>query len=169
MKAYGGTGCIDPCFLNLGTGWRWVVSFTPQPFTPRGKSMSTHWLGGCMDPKTGLDVVQPVASRYTDCGILTPQPKHLHLGFWGPGYYLVYFFERNLAFYAVLMNLSITECTCSETAGCLWVSRDSSQDRGGGEGCVNYWFPMRIMQSPEGASVIKAACFHKNRENFRRS
>jgi hypothetical protein len=33
MKAYGG---VD--FLDLGTSWRWVVSFTPRPFYPREKS-----------------------------------------------------------------------------------------------------------------------------------
>jgi hypothetical protein len=26
-----GSWCIDPHFLDLGTGWRWVVSFTPRP------------------------------------------------------------------------------------------------------------------------------------------
>jgi len=25
------SGCIDPRVLNLGTRWRWVVSFTPRP------------------------------------------------------------------------------------------------------------------------------------------
>jgi hypothetical protein len=33
-----GSGCIDPHFLDLGTSWRWVVSFTTQPLYPRGKS-----------------------------------------------------------------------------------------------------------------------------------
>jgi hypothetical protein len=28
-------GCIDPRFLDLGTSWRWVVSFTPLPLYPR--------------------------------------------------------------------------------------------------------------------------------------
>jgi len=35
MKAYMGVGGLDPLFLNLGTGWRWVVSVTPQPLYPR--------------------------------------------------------------------------------------------------------------------------------------
>jgi hypothetical protein len=30
--------CIDPHFLDLGTSWRWVVSFTPRPLYPYGKS-----------------------------------------------------------------------------------------------------------------------------------
>jgi hypothetical protein len=37
-KGIWGGGCIDPHFLDLGTGWKCVVSFTPQPFYTRGKS-----------------------------------------------------------------------------------------------------------------------------------
>jgi hypothetical protein len=33
-----GSGCIDPHFLDLGTSWRRMVSFTPRPLYPRGKS-----------------------------------------------------------------------------------------------------------------------------------
>jgi hypothetical protein len=33
-----GSGCIDPHFLDLGTSWRKVVSFTPRPLYTRGKS-----------------------------------------------------------------------------------------------------------------------------------
>jgi hypothetical protein len=33
-----GSGCIDPHFLDLGTSCRWVVSFTPLPLYPCGKS-----------------------------------------------------------------------------------------------------------------------------------
>jgi hypothetical protein len=58
MKAYGGSGCIDPHFLDLGTSWRWVVSFTPRPLYPRGKSHSTHWIGGWVGPRAGLDDVE---------------------------------------------------------------------------------------------------------------
>jgi hypothetical protein len=32
------TWCIDPHSLDLGISWRWVVSFTPRPLYPRGKS-----------------------------------------------------------------------------------------------------------------------------------
>jgi hypothetical protein len=49
-----GSGCIDPRFLDLGTSWRWVVSFTPRPLYPQGKSpwypLYRRWL----DPRTGL-------------------------------------------------------------------------------------------------------------------
>jgi hypothetical protein len=33
-----GSGSIAPCILYLGTRWRWVVSFTPWPLYPQGKS-----------------------------------------------------------------------------------------------------------------------------------
>jgi hypothetical protein len=33
-----GSGCIDVYFLGLVTSWRWVVSFTPRPLYPRGRS-----------------------------------------------------------------------------------------------------------------------------------
>jgi hypothetical protein len=36
---YWGSGGIGPRILDLGTRWRWVVSFTPQPLYPQGKSL----------------------------------------------------------------------------------------------------------------------------------
>jgi hypothetical protein len=33
-----GSGGIAPLILDLGTRWRWVVSFTPLPLYPQGKS-----------------------------------------------------------------------------------------------------------------------------------
>jgi hypothetical protein len=38
MKTYWGIGGIVPRILDLGTRWRWVVSFTPRPLYPQGKS-----------------------------------------------------------------------------------------------------------------------------------
>jgi hypothetical protein len=38
MKTYWGSGYIAPRSLDLGTRWRWVVSFTPRPLYPQGKS-----------------------------------------------------------------------------------------------------------------------------------
>jgi hypothetical protein len=49
-----GSGCIDPHFLNLGTSWRWVVSFMLRPLYPRGRSPSTHWIGGWVGPRADL-------------------------------------------------------------------------------------------------------------------
>jgi hypothetical protein len=77
-----GSGCIDPHFLDLGTSWRWVVSFTPLPLYPREKSLRYSFdrrLGGPQsrsgrlgeenscphrDSNSDPSVVQPVASRY---------------------------------------------------------------------------------------------------------
>jgi hypothetical protein len=38
MKAYWGSGCTVPRIPNLGTRHMWVVSFTPRPLCPQGKS-----------------------------------------------------------------------------------------------------------------------------------
>jgi hypothetical protein len=57
LRSMGG-GCIDPHFLDLGTSWKWVVSFTPRPFYPREKSPGAHWTGGWVDPRAGLDDVE---------------------------------------------------------------------------------------------------------------
>jgi hypothetical protein len=43
------SGYIDPHVVNLGTRWRWVVSFTPRPLYARGTSLrylSGRRLGG---------------------------------------------------------------------------------------------------------------------------
>jgi hypothetical protein len=54
-----GSGCIDPHVLDLGTSWRWVVSFMPWPLYPRGKSPpDTHCIGSWMGPRTDLDDVE---------------------------------------------------------------------------------------------------------------
>jgi hypothetical protein len=50
-----GSGCIDPHFLDLGTSWRWVVSFTPLSLYPREGAPCTYWIGGWMGPRAGLD------------------------------------------------------------------------------------------------------------------
>jgi hypothetical protein len=59
MKAYWGSGGIAPLhsFFDLGTRWRWVISFTPQPLYPQGKSPSTHWIGGWVGPRVVLEAV----------------------------------------------------------------------------------------------------------------
>jgi hypothetical protein len=38
MKTYWGSGGIAPRIHDLGTRWRWVVSFTPRPLYTQGKS-----------------------------------------------------------------------------------------------------------------------------------
>jgi hypothetical protein len=81
MKAYWGGG-IAPRILDLGTIWRWVVSFTPRVLYPQGKS---SWypldrrLGGPQTrsgrggeeknsqtlPALEPPIIQPVAQAYT--------------------------------------------------------------------------------------------------------
>jgi hypothetical protein len=34
-----------------------MVSFTPRPLLYMGKVPNTHWIGGLVGPKAGLDVV----------------------------------------------------------------------------------------------------------------
>jgi len=55
MKTYWGSGGIAPCVLDLGTRWRWVVSFTPRPLYPKGRNPDTHWTGGWVGPIAGTD------------------------------------------------------------------------------------------------------------------
>jgi hypothetical protein len=90
MKTYWGKRSIAPRILDLGTRWRWVVSFTPRPLYPQGKRLRYPLdmrLGGPQsrsghdgeetipsprwesNPKT--PIVQPVAQRYTDWDITT--------------------------------------------------------------------------------------------------
>jgi hypothetical protein len=45
MKTYWGSGGIAPRSLDLGSRWRWVVSFKPRPLYPQGKK-PRYPLGG---------------------------------------------------------------------------------------------------------------------------
>jgi hypothetical protein len=45
MKAYWGSGGIMPN-IDLGTRWRWMVSFMPRPLYPQGKNLLDRRLGG---------------------------------------------------------------------------------------------------------------------------
>jgi hypothetical protein len=85
-KTYWGSGSIAPRILVLGIRWRWVVSFTPRPLYPQGKSpwySLDRRLGGPHNrsgrggeeknsqPPPGIEpqIVQPVAQRYTNWAI----------------------------------------------------------------------------------------------------
>jgi hypothetical protein len=82
MKTYWESGGTAPHILNLGTRWRWVVSFTPRPLYPQGKSPQyplDRRLGGLQSrsgrgvkeknsqslPVLERPIIQPVAQRYT--------------------------------------------------------------------------------------------------------
>jgi hypothetical protein len=47
--------CVDPCFLGLSTSWKWVISFMPRPLYPGERALGTHWMGGWVGPRAGLD------------------------------------------------------------------------------------------------------------------
>jgi hypothetical protein len=49
------SGCIDSRFLDLGTDCRGVVSARPGRFTPREITIGTHWIGGWVAPRAGLE------------------------------------------------------------------------------------------------------------------
>jgi hypothetical protein len=85
MKALGGYACIEPRFLDLDTSW--CGQLQAQATLPPGeRAPGTHWTGGWVGPRTGLDelekivnhtgtrnsnpfVIQPVGRRYTDWAI----------------------------------------------------------------------------------------------------
>jgi hypothetical protein len=78
MKAYGQSGCIDPCFLELGNSWRWVVSLTVLLLYPQGKSprYPLHRRFGGPQNRSGrngeVEILGPAATR-----ILTPRFTNL--------------------------------------------------------------------------------------------
>jgi hypothetical protein len=82
VKAYWGSGGTDPLILDLGTRWRWMVSFTPRPLYLQRKSpwyplerrlggpQSRSGRGGeekNSQPLPGFEppIIQPVVQRYT--------------------------------------------------------------------------------------------------------
>jgi hypothetical protein len=62
-------GNIASCILNLGNGWRWVVSFTLRPLYSRGESTGTHWIGGWVSLRVGLNAVTKEIKSLTLPGI----------------------------------------------------------------------------------------------------
>jgi len=54
-----GSGGIAPFFLNVGTRWKWVVSFTPGERAP-----GVHRIGGWVDPRIALDAVASFLSHF---------------------------------------------------------------------------------------------------------
>ena len=58
MKAYKGSRGIALLIDNFDIRWRWVVNFTFLVALPPRKNPGTHWIGGCVGPRVGLDVVE---------------------------------------------------------------------------------------------------------------
>jgi hypothetical protein len=70
MNRYGEWRYSSTIF-NVGTRWRWVVSFTSRPLYPWGKFPRTHCIGGCVDPTDGLDAVEKrnIFCRYRESNL----------------------------------------------------------------------------------------------------
>jgi hypothetical protein len=58
MKAYGGVGVQIHIFLNSALAGGECSASIPGRFTPGERTLSTHWIGGWVDPRTGLDDVE---------------------------------------------------------------------------------------------------------------
>jgi hypothetical protein len=46
--------------LDLGTRWKWVVSFMPRSLYPRERSPDIHWIGGWVGLKAILQAVEKI-------------------------------------------------------------------------------------------------------------
>jgi hypothetical protein len=58
MKAYGGVVVQIHIFLTSAlVGGEWSAS-RPGHFTPGERAPGTHWIGGWVDPRAGLDDVE---------------------------------------------------------------------------------------------------------------
>ena len=72
-----GRGCTAPCILNFSTRQRWMVSFAPNKI-----ASSNNQLGGWIEQKAGLDVLEkwqiPALSRnHTRIPLLSSLVKRL--------------------------------------------------------------------------------------------
>jgi hypothetical protein len=55
-----GSGGYNSIILHLGTGWRWMVSFTPWPLW---KTQDTCWIGYWVGTRSSQDAVKKEFSR----------------------------------------------------------------------------------------------------------
>jgi hypothetical protein len=46
--------------FNHSTRWEWVVRFTPRPLCFQRKNPGTHWTGGWVGPRAGLEVMAKI-------------------------------------------------------------------------------------------------------------
>jgi hypothetical protein len=73
MKMYGGVEIQLHAFLTLALdGSVWSVS-CPGYFTPRERASSTHWIGGWVGTRTGLDMV---VKKKNPCPCQESNPGH---------------------------------------------------------------------------------------------
>jgi hypothetical protein len=134
MKTYWGSGGLAPN-INLDTGWRWVVSFTPRPLYPRGKSLR-YPLGRRLDRPDSRSGRGAKEKKSNDCPCweLNPdRPAQLYTGWSTPAaaIYLTtvkfhcYKHWRDSRSVQLVSNVSLTVCN----NGCfikIWLCWTSS-------------------------------------------
>jgi hypothetical protein len=57
MKAYGSGGIAPPFLTSALDGGEWLAS-RPGRFTAAERAPVTHWIGGRVGPRAGLDAVE---------------------------------------------------------------------------------------------------------------
>jgi hypothetical protein len=74
MKAYGGVDVWIHVFLTSAlVGGEWTTS-RPGRFTPGERAPSTHWIGGWVDLRGGLNYLEK-RKFLTPTGTQTPTPR----------------------------------------------------------------------------------------------
>jgi hypothetical protein len=72
MRAYGGVDIYIHIFLTSVLAGGELLPSRPGRFTPGERAPSTHWIGGWMDPRAGLDDLEKIRDR-TRTRTPTPQ------------------------------------------------------------------------------------------------
>jgi hypothetical protein len=60
MKTYRGVGVFIHIFLTLALAGREWLASRPARFTAGERAPNTHWMGGWVDPRVGLDDVERI-------------------------------------------------------------------------------------------------------------
>jgi hypothetical protein len=77
MKVYWGVEVdLHAFFISVLDGGEWSAS-RPGCFTPRERDSGTHWIGGWVGPRAGLDAVvkRKIPSLYWDSDLRSSSPR----------------------------------------------------------------------------------------------
>ena len=66
IKECRGSKGTAPFILNFGIWRSWLVNFTLLPLYPCEENHGTHWTGGRVGPRPGLDVLEKIKSPVPD-------------------------------------------------------------------------------------------------------